>query len=278
MTLVAGNFGNDSASGCYDDLAIGVVNDRINGYEAGAVNVLYGSSLGLSAAGSQYWHEDSPGFPGVAQANDTFGSALAAATFRGNLSVCGEPIQDLAIGDYGDWISRGIVYVLYGTDQGLTVANVQAWRRDSPGIDQQRENYDSFGFTVAAGHSASRGSFLVIGAPGEMMRAGAVYILYTDPISGLLTATGSQFYNQDTPGIPDRVESGDYFGRVVATGDYNADGEDDIAITTDRDHKDAGTVTILYGQLPAGSQLLHQDTDIKDVAEPGDCFGCALSQ
>ena len=33
--------------------------------DAGAVNVLFGSAAGLTAAGSQIWHQDSAGVPGA---------------------------------------------------------------------------------------------------------------------------------------------------------------------------------------------------------------------
>jgi len=44
-SIVAGNFGKDTSSGCYDDLGIGAPRDN-------HVHVLYGSANGLSTSGS----------------------------------------------------------------------------------------------------------------------------------------------------------------------------------------------------------------------------------
>ena len=73
--LAAGNFDGDG----YDDLAIGVPYEAIGSTDqAGAANVLYGSDLGLTAAGSQFWYQGSGGLQGSAETGDRFGWALAA--------------------------------------------------------------------------------------------------------------------------------------------------------------------------------------------------------
>ncbi len=72
-SLTAWNFGN----GAQTDLAIGVPFEDVSGQpDAGAVNVLYGSSTGLTFARDQLWHQDSPGIPGASEAGDHFGKAL----------------------------------------------------------------------------------------------------------------------------------------------------------------------------------------------------------
>jgi hypothetical protein len=72
-SLTAWNFGN----GTQADLAIGVPFEDVSGQQdAGAVNVLYGSSTGLTFAGDQLWHQNSSGVPGAAEAGDHFGKAL----------------------------------------------------------------------------------------------------------------------------------------------------------------------------------------------------------
>ena len=61
----------------FDDLAVGAAFEDLGGVlDAGAVNVLYGSAAGL--AGGQLFPQDTPGIPGVAEADDLFGGALAA--------------------------------------------------------------------------------------------------------------------------------------------------------------------------------------------------------
>jgi len=72
-TLAAGDFNNDG----YDDLAISVVVEDIDGkVNAGAVNVIYGSSSGLHKSlghKDQFWHQDRGGIADSAEAGDKFG-------------------------------------------------------------------------------------------------------------------------------------------------------------------------------------------------------------
>jgi len=72
--LAAANFGGASQA----DLAVGVPQETVDDVlDAGAANVLYGSSGGLNATGDQFWHQDSPGVPGDAGSFDRFGNSLA---------------------------------------------------------------------------------------------------------------------------------------------------------------------------------------------------------
>ncbi|MFL5684221.1 MAG: FG-GAP and VCBS repeat-containing protein [Chloroflexota bacterium] len=72
--LVSANFGKSRR----DDLAIGVSRESIGKiYQAGMVNVLYGTLSGLTGTGSQGWSQDSPGIKGAAGEDDRFGAALA---------------------------------------------------------------------------------------------------------------------------------------------------------------------------------------------------------
>ena len=92
-TLVCGDFDVDQ----FDDLAIGVPGEDVGGaVDAGAVNVLYGSNGGLTAAGNELWHQDSPRHQGVAEAGDRFGAALASGDFNDDVA------DDLAIGVPGE--------------------------------------------------------------------------------------------------------------------------------------------------------------------------------
>ena len=84
-----GDFDDDG----FDDLAIGVIGDRVGPVNnAGTVNALYGSSAGLTTAGSQLWHQNIAGVRGEATSGDLFGNALAVGDFDG------DGFDDLAIG------------------------------------------------------------------------------------------------------------------------------------------------------------------------------------
>lgn len=70
-------FGSALASGDFDrdgfaDLAVGVPGDWVGDVEnAGAVNVLYGSQKGLTAAGDQLWSQGNlPGVPSATRVSD----------------------------------------------------------------------------------------------------------------------------------------------------------------------------------------------------------------
>ena len=86
--LAAGDFNADRRA----DLAVGVPGETLGGaFGAGAVNVLYGSAGGLTAAGSQLWSQATPGVAGIAEAGDFFGQTLAGADPSGPAGNAGNP-------------------------------------------------------------------------------------------------------------------------------------------------------------------------------------------
>jgi FG-GAP repeat protein len=71
-----GQFGRGGSA----DVAVGVPFDILHGKGfVGGVNVFYGTSGGLSAAGSQLWNQDSPGIASTAKKDEQFGDALVPA-------------------------------------------------------------------------------------------------------------------------------------------------------------------------------------------------------
>lgn len=281
--LAWGDFDGDG----FDDLAIGIMNENVGSIvDAGAVCVLYGSVSGLSAAGNQLWHQNSPGVLDSAEPGDRFGEALTAGDFNG------DGFDDLAVGvpneDVGAIGNAGAVNVLYGSLSGLNASGDQLWHQDSPDILDLAEASDEFGDSLAAGDFDGDGrDDLVIGVEDEdvgiVNDAGAVNVIYGSA-SGL-SATGNQYWHQDSPLIDDVAEDGDDFGDALATGDFDGDGFDDLAISVDLEEvgtaNGAGMVSILYGTAAglsaAGSQVWHQDSaGIADVAETSDHFGADL--
>lgn len=103
--LTTGDFDRDGI----DDLAIGAPWENTSANTAGALTILRGTSLGPTSSGSQLWHRDTPGVPGVAQDFDYFASALAAGDFNG------DGTGDLAVGIPGDTVNSA-------TDAGSLVA------------------------------------------------------------------------------------------------------------------------------------------------------------
>jgi disulfide bond formation protein DsbB len=268
--LAAGDFNGDTRA----DLAIGAPGE--NNF-AGVIHVLYGAAtVGLTAAGSQLWSQDSPGIAGGAEPGDEFGAALAAGDFNGDTR------GDLAVGAPGENNFAGVIHVLYGSGTGLTAAGSQLWSQDSSGIAGAAEPGDGFGLVLTAGDfSGDTRADLAIGAPTENAGAGVVHVLYGSATVGL-TATGSQLWSQDSPGIAGAAEPDDIFGEALAAGDFNGDTRADLAVGAPGENSFAGVVHVLYGSgtglTAAGSQLWSQDSPgIAGAAEDFDVFGETLA-
>ena len=280
-SLTAGDFDGDG----YDDLVIGTPDEDLDGKtNAGKVNVLEGSSSGLTATGSQLWEQDHLNGSNN-EAGDRFGSSLTTGDFDG------DGYDDLAIGvpdeDLGSIIDSGAVHVMHGSFTGLTTTGNQFWDQKSFPFGGN-ENYDSFGESLAAGDFDGDGyDDLAIGTPDEDINgnnnAGKVNILHGS-WSGL-TSTGSQLWQQDDlTGSP--TESGDRFGAVLAVGDFDGDGYDDLAVGAPHEDwgstTDAGVVNVIYGSSSGltrtGSQLWHQDSfGVTSSVEAYDRFGSSLT-
>jgi disulfide bond formation protein DsbB len=284
---VSADFNGDG----FSDLAVGVASEDIGVLEnAGAVNVLYGSERGVSAAGNQFWHQDSPGIEDTAEMFDQFGSALAAGDFDG------DGFADLAIGVQGEEVltagSRaGAVAVLYGSATGLTASGSQFWHQDSPGVLDFAEQSDRFGSRlVAANFGKGAHSDLAIGVEGESIAlsqgAGAVSVLYGSSTG--LSASGNQFWHQDSPEIQNVAEENDAFGFGLAAGNFGKSPEADLAVGVFFEvlHRNVGglhgAVNVLYGSdaglTAAGDQFWHQDKPgVEDLVEDNDNFGFPLA-
>jgi FG-GAP repeat len=278
------DFNNDG----FADLAVGVPHEDVGTIaDAGAVNVLYGTSAGLAGGGSQLFTQDSPGVASAAEAGDRFGFALATGDFNQ------DGVADLAIGvsleDAGRVIDVGAVNVLYGSAGKLTGVGSQLFTQDSPGVGSTAEDGDAFGSVLVAGDFNNDGNDdLAVGAPledvGGIIEGGAVNVLPGS--AGKLTGVGSQTFTQDSSGVGSAAEAGDAFGESLAAGDFNQDTFDDLAVAVPDENVgslfNAGVVNVLYGSAGLlsgiGSQLFTQDSPgVGSDAASGDFFGDALA-
>ena len=283
----------------YADLAIGVSGEDVGAHrDAGAVNVLYGTSAGLTASGDQLWTQDSTGVKGTSEgppttgiaAGDAFGSALATADFDD------DGFADLAIGApldrVGDVRYAGGVNVLYGTANGLSATADQRFAEDV--LADDAEAGDNFGRALATGDFDDDGyPDLAIGVPGETLAAdespGMVVILYGSATG--LVASGATTLTRAMTGASYETDSPHGFGTALAAGDLDGDGYDDLAVSAPRSGilgDDPmrplvnGEVSVFYGTAsglaPTGSQTWTQDsTDVPGTAEGGDAFGSSLA-
>lgn len=283
QSLAVGDFNGDG----YDDLAAGAPREDIGDIAAaGAVVVIYGSFLGLTADGSQLWSQETLDVLETPEPFDQFGAALAAGDFDG------DSIDDLAIGVDGEEIDgvdrAGIVQILYGAATGLTAAGNQLWYQDSRGVPGEAEASDSFGQVLAAGNlNADAYDDLVVGVPEEdaddVSDAGAVNIFFGS--SGGITADNALLIDQSTTAVPGQSEIGDRFGRSVAIGNFDDDDFVDLAIGAP--YKDVGPVSnagavliLLTGEsgIATNAFVLHQDIPgVEDDAEDSAFYGWALA-
>lgn len=279
--LASADFNGDSR----DDLAIGVPGDVRGGVAMGAVAVLKGTKNGLTDAGDQRWHQDSPSVKGAGGAGDRFGASLAAGDFGGD----GD--GDLAIGVPGDTpngVKAGAINVLYGQPQGLSAEFDDRFHQDSPGIKGAGKNGDGFGTSLIAGDfDGDNRTDLAIGVPGDTpngVRAGVTQVLYATGFG--LEPAGDQRWFQDVPGLAGGGEAGDMFGQSVAVGDFDGDGYVDLAVgVPGEDYNgstDAGVLHAIYGTASglavANDQFWHQGiTGVSGALEDGDSFGASTN-
>jgi len=223
FSLSSGDFNGDGK----DDLAVGVPFEKTeDGLEnPGTVNVIYGSSSGLSTTSpifNQVWQQGS----GLAEApnnGDLFGWSLSSGDFNGDgkddLAV-GVPFESIA----GETIhSVGMVQVIYGSSSGLSATSPladQLWEQGLNGLDDVAESNDNFGFSLSSGDFNGDGKDdLAVGVPFESIMnntvkfVGKLQVIYGSP-SGLSTSTAlaDQLWQQGVNGLGDIAEANDQFG------------------------------------------------------------------
>ncbi|MEU4681536.1 esterase [Streptomyces xinghaiensis] len=193
-----------------DDLVTGEPSSPDDGgstLTGGLVGVYYGSASGPAGQGGaadpetppQWWTQDSPGIPGVAEQGDGWGSDLSVA------DTDGDGYADVAIGapgeDIGSIADAGAVWVLRGAAGGLTATGVRDVNQDTENVPGVPETADRFGGQVRLADPDGDGRHLLLAAaPGENTDDGVVWVLPAG--SGGITAAGSWTYGAGSVSAP----------------------------------------------------------------------------
>jgi FG-GAP repeat len=280
----------------YSDLATGVPGEAVGSViAAGAVSVLYGGPGGVQAdaPNDQLWTQDTVGIRDKAEEQDKFGGVLASGDFNG------DGYSDLAVGspreNVGTLEDAGAVSVLYGSAAGLQADSPDDdyWNQNSPGIRDNAEVVDLFGWALATGDFDSDGFVdLAIGIQeetvGSIDYAGAVAVLYGSASGLQADAPDDDYWNQNSPGVRDSAEANDGLGSSLATGDFDGNGYDDLAIgvtgETVGSWSSAGAAAVLYGSAgglqadsPDDDYWNQNSTGVQEQAENADFLGDAIA-
>jgi len=244
--VTVGNFDGDSLL----DVAFSAPGETLNFIGgAGAVSVIYGSAPPFTQGGSLFFHQGSDGVPGANEANDEFGTTLAAGDFDGDGDdelVIGVPQEDLASG-----FNQGMIVVRNGRSNGVNgFGSTFAIDAVDVGAALSGEMTSTqFGSALAVGDFNLDGfDDLSVGAE-DSGTGGLVVVLYGSA-SGL-SAANRALWNQNTPGVAGAANERDFFGAGLAAGDFNDDGASDLLVGIPGEvgaPTFAGAVQVFYGR------------------------------
>ena len=273
--LAVGDFDRDG----YDDLAIGIPGETVNGKsDAGAVRILYGSRSRLTATGTDFLHQD---VPGVVEAGDQFGHTLATGDFDG------DGYDDLAVGspfeDTGD-VDSGMVNILYGASGGITASGDQTFN-----LGTVARRSDRLGHALATGDFDADGyDDLAISVPWKDLGAtdsGMLFVIYGSS-GGLNMSRLVELWQKRRLTGGEEAEGFDRFGHSLAAGDFDNDGHDDLAVGVPHEDvagkNNAGVIHAFYGspwgfESPLKENQTFVQGDVGGGTEANDHFGWALA-
>lgn len=174
------------------------------------------------------------GYPGVHEAGDSFGNALAAGDFDN------DGYDDLAIGALGEAVGTvdeaGAVMIEYGTAAGITSARGTLVTRNSDGLTFDPLEGDRFGHALASGDFDADGyDDLAIGTTGARCtdgttKSGAVIIMYGS--AGGIVTTRSRIFRPGVGGMLGSCTGGTLFGIELRAAPFDGGLTSDLAIGT----------------------------------------------
>lgn len=296
-TATLGALPSDFNGDGVEDRVVGVPADKTHHwYYSGGFHVLYGLGPDGTRPANQYFGTRSTSMRRLLTMYPTrFGTQVASGDFdRDGYADVAVTVAGFDEPDEVDMrINVGGVVVIYGTAHGLdpnAAQEAEIWSQDSPGVQGVSEDDDYFGSGLAVGDfDGDRFPDLAVGIEGEQTgpdarHSGAVTLLFGG--LGGLTAR-DQVLDQDTRGILDSSETGDWAGDSLAAGDFNGDAVDDLALGVFSEGIDgkpnAGAVNVIYGTKDLGltgrgDRFLNQGLDsIAGAPRKNDMFGSTLA-
>ncbi len=279
--LATGDFDNDG----YEDLAVSAMNFA-PGVQTSAIYIFYGAASGLNSGRAAQWKVHNVG-------DGRYGFALISGDFDG------DHFADLAIGAPEEHAKDGNVYIYAGSSSGLNLTNTLILNQDVTldGIPAEgaRGAAAKFGYSLASGDFDRDGKDdLAVGVIEDTtasIAGGAIQLFYGTP-QGLRTGRNKRLLQGPNIGfgsLGEEVESQDYFGTTLCTGDFDGDGYADLAVGTPAEGvitsntlaDNAGAIVVLRGS-PAGITATGRlNVTLNDPsgsnAATGDGFGQALA-
>ncbi|MER6158720.1 integrin-like protein [Streptomyces sp. NPDC001868] len=319
-TPVTSDFNGDG----YADLAVGVPDATVSGKaKAGYVNVVWGGAKGLGRNGGIRVSQATAEVPGAPEAGDRFGASVLLR------DLSGDGLAELIVGAPGEDVDgrgadAGVVTVVGGARSGTGPG--------STGLTGPSAK-SAYGWSVAAADlTGDGGRDLVVGGRDKVVVRAVVddgedlviTTVLAAPMGGRapvlatgdFTADGTDdlalaYHTVDAPSTQSHVRlwswdpaerhmantwnSDNGAASALATGDFDGDGLDDLALGECREVADeniddpcgpesyakGGGIHLLYGDensFGRRSQTLNQDTvGVYGVAEDGDRFGASLA-
>jgi hypothetical protein len=248
-TLAAGDFNGDGVT----DLAVGAPHKTVDGAQgAGVVDILFGSSGGLTTKGSETWTQNTPGVPDSSEASDEWGWSLAVADFNGDHR------SDLVIGapteSQGATSAVGAATLLYGSAHGLTANGAAFYLLSNITNGQTPAANDQLAISLAPLDFDGDGRpDLALGVSGRTVNghanAGEIVVLHN--VGGRLSRSGGFTLNRDALNVIGPSGANQLFGMVLTAGDFSGNGAEDLAVSlpglTVDTQSNAGGVQVFYG-------------------------------